>query len=70
MLTYTHIHIRSTEAYLYYMLTYKPKGSGELIYWLSMATKRLKCILKSFIASPVKQCSYQSDFSGVFDALH
>ena len=32
--TYTHIHayihVRTREAYLYYKLTYEPKGSGEL----------------------------------------
>ena len=26
-----HIHLRTTEAYLYYKLTYESKGSGELI---------------------------------------
>ena len=28
--TYTHTHIRTIEAYLYYKLTNEPKGSGEL----------------------------------------
>ena len=27
---YTHTYARTTEAYLYYKLTYEPKGSGEL----------------------------------------
>ena len=47
-----------------------------------MATKRLKCIavysgkqvwpmgLLFIKTSPLKQCSYQNDLSGVFDALH
>ena len=30
MLTYIHTYIRTTEAYLYYKLSYEPKGSGEL----------------------------------------
>ena len=29
--TYIHTYIWMTEAYLYYKLTYEPKGSGELI---------------------------------------
>ena len=27
-ITYTHTHIRTTDAYLYYKLTNEPKGSG------------------------------------------
>ena len=46
--TYTHTHTypRTTEAYLYYKLTYEPEGSGELKIQTPEKIVVITCILK------------------------
>ena len=51
-------YIQTTEAYLYYKLTYEPKGSGELKTW----SLQCHCYVEILI-------SWQKAFRDYFDIL-